>query len=194
MTLCEMSRKTSETSIYAQLVQPSETAAGVVRTPSSFFNHMLYQWDKHGPVRLMLEAKGDWAVDDHHIIEDVAIVLGSLFQQLWRTRAETGFARFGQCLAVMDGTLLSVALDCSGRGGFFGELPFTREMVGGVATEMWPHFFASFSRAAAIDLHICPQRVDNNHHLIEAAFKGTAIALRGALAEGAVLPSTKGVL
>ncbi|WP_295972205.1 bifunctional histidinol-phosphatase/imidazoleglycerol-phosphate dehydratase HisB [uncultured Xanthomonas sp.] len=156
-----------------------------------FFDHMLEQIGKHGGFALDVRADGDLHIDEHHTIEDTGLALGQALRQALGDKR--GIGRYGFTLP-MDETLASAALDFSGRPYFVFEGEFKRERVGDMPTELVPHFFRSLCDAAGLNLHLSV-RGDNDHHKVEACFKALARALRQALKrEGAVLPSTKGVL
>lgn len=156
-----------------------------------FFDHMLEQIGKHGGFALDVRADGDLHIDEHHTIEDTGLALGQALRQALGDKR--GIGRYGFTLP-MDETLASAALDFSGRPYFVFEGEFKRERVGDMPTELVPHFFRSLCDAAGLNLHLSV-RGDNYHHKVEACFKALARALRQALKrEGAVLPSTKGVL
>ncbi len=163
-----------------------------INTGLPFFDHMLTQLALHAGWNLKVIAQGDLEVDDHHLIEDVAICLGQALQKAWRASAK--IQRYGQRLLPMDATLVLVAVDVCGRAYSITDLPFSREQIGNIATEMWKHFFYSFAINAQISLHIKTEYFDNNHHLIEASFKAVAFALKQALASTALENSSKGVL
>ena len=186
-----INRETKETSIKLSLtVDGNQTLH--IDTGLPFFDHMLTQLALHAGWDLSLVAKGDIDVDDHHLLEDVAICLGQAINQSWRSA--TSIKRYGQRLLPMDGTLVMVALDVSGRAYCVADIPFNREFIGGIATEMWAHFFYSLSINAQISLHIKTEYFDNNHHLIEACFKGVAFAFKEALQMSELQNSSKGVL
>jgi len=183
-------RITKETAI-SLLVNLDAMANTTIDTPIGFFSHMLEQVARHGGFSLELKATGDMVVDDHHLIEDTAIALGDALRQALGDK--TGIGRYGFMLP-MDESLASVAIDICGRGHCTFEAEFTRELVGGLATEMIPHFFKSFAHSLGASLHI---RVsgENHHHMIEACFKGLGQVLKQALLKrDKMLPSTKGVL
>ncbi len=190
-SIISVERKTKETDIQLSLNIKGKQLLEI-DTGLAFFDHMLTQLAMHSGWDLKLIASGDIEVDDHHLIEDVAICLGQAFSQAWR--AENSIKRYGQRLLPMDATLIMVAVDICGRSYSVCDLPFTREQVGNVATEMWKHFFYSFAINAQISLHIKAEYFDNNHHLIEAAFKGVAFALKEALQENPLDNSSKGIL
>ena len=188
----EINRVTSETAIQVKLdldgVGESEISTGL-----NFFDHMLWQLPHHAGVSLKLECKGDLQVDEHHTIEDVAIVLGeAIYQALGSKR---GIDRYGFVLP-MDECRAMVLIDFGGRADFVWDVPFTRERVGDVPTEMFKHFFKSMCVAMRCNLHI-EARGENNHHMIEGVFKAFARALKMAVRRDVFkydLPSSKGVL
>lgn len=162
-----------------------------VRTGIGFFDHMLEQIAKHGGFSLQLDCRGDLHVDEHHTVEDCALALGEALRRALGDKA--GIARYGFLLP-MDEARAQVALDLSGRAYAVFEGRFGREQVGGLPTELVPHFFRSLADSLGANVHI-RLRGDNAHHMIEAAFKGVARALRQAIARtGESLPSTKGQL
>lgn len=184
-------RQTKETAIRLDLNIYGQQKLKI-NTGLPFFDHMLTQLALHAGWNLNLEANGDLEVDDHHLIEDVAICLGQALQQAWRE--QESITRYGQRLLPMDASLIMVAVDVCGRGYGVTDLPFTREMIGNIATEMWKHFFYTLAINAQISLHIKAEYFDNNHHLIEASFKGLAFALREALLPKSGANSSKGSL
>lgn len=186
-----INRETKETSIKLELNIYGQQKVSI-NTGLPFFDHMLNQLATHAGWDLNLQCQGDLEVDDHHLIEDVAICLGQAFNQAWRQQGN--IVRYGQRLLPMDASLLMVAVDICGRAYAVTELPFTRESLGGIGTEMWKHFFYTFAINSAITLHIKTEYFDNNHHLIEASFKGLAFALREALQVTQRDNSTKGLL
>jgi len=188
----ELSRKTKETDIYVAL-----NADGVgdakISTGLGFFDHMLEQIAKHGQLDLEIIVKGDLNVDEHHTIEDTAIVLGQAFYEVLQDK--TGMNRYGFTLP-MDDCLAQVALDFGGRNWLVWEADFKREKVGDMPTEMFRHFFKSFSDAAKCNINIKAEGT-NEHHKIEGIFKAFAKAVKMAVKRdinSTVLPSTKGIL
>lgn len=163
-----------------------------VDTGIGFFNHMLEQLAAHGGFFLRLAVQGDLHIDDHHSVEDTALVLGEALRLAVQNKR--GIGRYGFVLP-MDEALCEVALDLGGRPycQFSGKFP--RDTVGGLATELIPHFFKSFTDQLAATLHITV-RGENAHHMIESVFKGVGRCLRQAFAyDGSnILPSTKGLL
>jgi len=183
-------RTTRETSIDLTLTLNADQT-GSVNTAIPFFNHMLEQVAKHGGFNMELLASGDIEVDDHHLIEDTAIALGEALKEALGDK--WGINRYGFTLP-MDEALASIAIDISGRGFCDFKGQFTREFVGGMATEMVPHFFQSLSSSLDATLHISVAG-SNHHHMIEACFKALGRALRQACMQtSTALPSTKGVL
>lgn len=184
-------RVTKETDIKLELnihgTQQIEIDTGI-----GFLDHMIQQLASHGRWDLKLEVAGDLEIDDHHTVEDIAIVIGDALQQSWRSLDSMN--RYGQRLLPMDEALILCAVDCSGRGIYVGQLPFTREFLGELSTEMFEHFFNTLAMSAAITLHIEPIHFYNNHHLAEGCFKALAYALREALSPAAGTNTTKGVL
>lgn len=183
-------RQTKETNINLSMVLDADQT-GTIDTPLPFFNHMLEQIAKHGGFNLELSATGDVEVDDHHLIEDTAIALGEALKAALGDK--WGISRYGFTLP-MDEALASIAIDISGRGFCEFQGHFTREFVGGMATEMVPHFFQSLAGALGATVHIQVSG-KNHHHMIEACFKSLGRALRQACMKTTnALPSTKGVL
>jgi imidazoleglycerol-phosphate dehydratase / histidinol-phosphatase len=183
-------RSTRETRISIHLDLDAEEPIAI-DTGHGFFNHMLEQLAKHGGFSLQLTCKGDLEVDEHHTVEDCALALGSALRQALGDKR--GLARYGFLLP-MDEARVQVAIDLSGRPYAVFEGKFERPEVGGLATELVPHFFRSLAETLGAALHVSVTG-ENTHHMVEACFKGVGRALRQALRrEGSVLPSTKGVL
>lgn len=185
-------RKTNETDINIEL-DLDGTGKAQIHTGLHFFDHMLDQIARHGGMNLEISAKGDLHIDEHHTIEDTGIALGEAFAKAIGNKL--GIERYGFCLP-MDDCLAQVAIDFGGRSWMVWEADFKREKVGDMPTEMFFHFFKSFSDAAKCNLNIKAEG-DNEHHKIEAIFKAFAKAIKMAIkrdAEKMVLPSTKGVL
>ena len=185
-------RTTHETEISLRLnldgSGKSEISTGIV-----FFDHMLDQLARHGGMDISLKVKGDLEVDEHHTIEDTAIVLGEAFAAALGNKL--GIERYGFCLP-MDDCLAQVAIDFGGRNWLVWEAAFQREMIGKMPTEMFLHFFKSFSDGAKANINIKAEG-DNEHHKIEAIFKAFAKAIKVAVKrdpEKMILPSTKGSL
>lgn len=186
-------RTTAETDIEIDL-NLDGTGKADIHTGLGFFDHMLEQIAKHGLIDLHIDCKGDLNVDEHHTIEDVAITLGETIQSALGNKV--GIDRYGFTLP-MDESLAEVAIDFSGRPYLEFEAGFAREKVGDFPTEMVRHFFYSFAINAQATLHI-KVTGDNDHHKIEACFKGFARCLRAAVSRSErninVLPSTKDLL
>lgn len=188
----EISRKTNETDIKIKL-NLDGTGKSNIDTGLSFFDHMLDQLARHGQMDLDIKVDGDLEVDEHHTIEDTAIALGELFSTVLGNKL--GIERYGFCLP-MDDCLAQVAIDFGGRNWLVWDADFKREKVGDMPTEMFMHFFKSFSDGAKANLNIKAEGT-NEHHKIEAIFKAFAKSIKMAVkrdVEKMVLPSTKGVL
>lgn len=189
--MIQRERKTKETEITLSLdVRGSQKIE--IDTGHGFFDHMLHQLAFHSGWDFSIKAIGDLHVDDHHLVEDVALTIGSALQEAWR--GLPSMRRYGQRILPMDETLVMCAVDLCGRPYSVTKLDLTRESVGNLACEMVPHFFHSLAIAGALTLHVHRVTGENNHHLIEAAFKGTAQALREALSRAEGENSTKGML
>ena len=188
----EVSRCTKETDISVK-VNLDGTGRCDISTGLGFFDHMLEQIGKHGMIDLTINTKGDIHVDEHHTIEDTAIALGECINKALGSKR--GIERYGYTLPMDDG-LCSVALDFGGRPWLVWDATFQREYIGDMPTEMFLHFFKSFSDSARMNLNI---RADGNneHHKIEGIFKALARSLKMAKHRDIYhyeLPSTKGIL
>ena len=185
-------RTTNETDIVITL-NLDGTGKSNINTGISFFDHMLDQIARHGQMDLDIQVKGDLEVDEHHTIEDTAIALGEVFAKALGDKL--GIERYGFCLP-MDDCLAQVAIDFGGRNWLVWEAKFKREMIGQMPTEMFFHFFKSFTDGAKANLNIKAEGT-NEHHKIEAIFKAFAKAIKVAVkrdTEKMILPSTKGML
>ena len=184
-------RKTLETAITVE-VNLDGNGQSTIQTGLPFFDHMLEQIAKHGYFDLTIVVKGDLHIDEHHTIEDTAIALGDAFLEALGTKK--AIERYAFTLP-MDDCLAQVALDFGGRPWLVWEATFTREKIGDMPTEMFYHFFKSFSDQSKCNLNIKAEGV-NEHHKIEAIFKAFAKAMRGAVrkTENYTIPSTKGKL
>ena len=193
--IAAVSRKTSETDIEVQ-INLDGNGYSKVDTGIGFFDHMLTSFAKHGFFDLNVKVQGDLKVDCHHTIEDTGIVLGQAVAKA--VGDKQGITRYGSFLLPMDESLVMCALDLSGRPYLVYDLELTTPQVGYMDTEMVKEFFYAVSYSAAMNLHIKQLSGQNNHHIIEAAFKAFGRALDQATAmdprlEGKIL-STKGSL
>jgi len=185
-------RKTNETNIKIEL-NLDGTGKTNIKTDVNFFDHMLDQLGKHSGIDLMIDAKGDTHVDEHHTIEDTGITLGEAFAVALGNKK--GIERYGFCLP-MDDCLAQVAIDFGGRNWIEWNVEFKREKIGDMPTEMFFHFFKSFSDGAKCNLNIKAEG-ENEHHKIEAIFKALAKAIKMAVKrdpDKMILPTTKGTL
>lgn len=188
----EIDRKTNETTIYIKL-NLDGTGKSDIKTGLAFFDHMLDQLARHGQMDLEIKVDGDLEVDEHHTIEDTGIALGEVFHNALGNKL--GLERYGFCLP-MDDCLAQVAIDFGGRNWLVWEADFNREKVGDMPTEMFHHFFKSFTDGAKANLNIKAEG-KNEHHKIEAIFKAFAKSIKMAVkrdVDKMILPSTKGVL
>jgi len=192
MRQATVNRKTKETTISITLAIDSE-GASTVETGLGFLDHMLDLVARHAAVNLTVRAKGDLHVDDHHLVEDVGIVLGQALKDALGKKE--GIARYGWSVAPMDESLVMCALDLSGRPYLAYGLELPAKRVKQFDTELIEEFFRAFVNSTGMNLHIRQMAGRNTHHLIEAAFKAFARALGQAIAiTGRGVPSTKGVL
>lgn len=185
-------RSTKETDIYIK-INLDGTGEAKVSTGLHFFDHMLDQIARHGSIDLEIIANGDLHIDEHHTIEDTGIALGEIFATALGNKM--GIERYGFCLP-MDDCLAQAAIDFGGRNWIVWDAEFKREKIGEMPTEMFYHFFKSFSDAAKCNLNIKAEG-QNEHHKIEAIFKAFAKAIKMAVKRDVnkmVLPSTKGLL
>lgn len=194
--VAELIRETGETSVRVHLDLDGE-GKSQCETGVGFFEHMLQLLAHHSKVDLEIHAEGDLQVDDHHLVEDVGIVVGQALRQALGDKS--GIRRYGSVLLPMDEVLVAVALDLSGRYAFICDYAPGQPRVGQLSTEMVPHFFSSLAAEARCNLHfrfLYPGQ--NEHHRVEAMFKGFARSLRAAVRidreAPARVPSTKGTL
>ncbi len=190
--VAEISRKTNETDIQIK-INLDGTGKSKITTGLVFFDHMLDQLARHGQMDLDIQVKGDLEVDEHHTIEDTAIALGEVFHKALGNKL--GIERYGFCLP-MDDCLAQVAIDFGGRNWLVWEAEFKREKIGEMPTEMFYHFFKSFTDGAKANLNIKAEGT-NEHHKIEAIFKAFAKAIKVSVkrdVDKMILPSTKGML
>jgi len=174
MREAKLNRKTAETDITASLSLEGQ-GQGVITTGIGFFDHMLILFAKHGLFDLSLTAQGDLAVDGHHTVEDVGIVLGQLLRQCFGDKQ--GIKRYGTAFVPMDEALAMVSLDISGRPFLGYDLSIPTENVGDFATELTEEFFRAVAVNAGLTLHIRLLAGKNSHHIIEAVFKAFGRAL-----------------
>lgn len=187
-----ITRKTNETDIKI-LLNLDGTGKSDIQTGLAFFDHMLDQIARHGQFDLTIKVNGDLEVDEHHTIEDTAIALGEAFANALGDKL--GIERYGFCLP-MDDCLARVAIDFGGRNWMVWDAKFKREKIGEMPTEMFFHFFKSFTDGAKANLNI-KVKGENEHHKIESVFKAFAKAMKAAVKrdqEKMILPSTKGML
>lgn len=184
------SRATRETRVDVTVDLDAEEPVQA-RTGIGFYDHMLEQIGRHAGIGLSVQCQGDLEVDEHHTVEDVALTLGEALRQALGPKA--GIGRYGFVLP-MDEAQARVAVDLSGRPYAVFDAELDREAVGGLPTELVPHFFRSLAESLGAAIHVSVEG-ENTHHMVEAAFKGLGRALRQAVArEGRGIPSTKGVL
>jgi imidazoleglycerol-phosphate dehydratase/histidinol-phosphatase len=185
-------RKTNETQIQIDLELDGQ-AKYEINTGLDFLDHLVEQFAKHSRINLKINAEGDLHIDEHHTVEDVAITLGEAFTKALGSKR--GIERYGFFILPMDEAKAEVAIDFSGRSYLVWDVLFARERVGDVPTELFEHFFKSFSDNSKATLHIKAEG-KNAHHIIEAVFKAFAKACKLAFqrTEYNDLPSTKGVL
>lgn len=195
MRTATKTRKTAETDITLSLTLDG-TGKSDIATGIGFLDHMLTLFARHGRFDLSVSCKGDVEVDGHHTTEDIAIVLGKCFAEALGDMR--GITRYADKLLPMDEALVQVALDISGRACLVMDLPLPAAKVGDFDTELTREFWEGFVRNAGVTLHIRGLAGNNAHHIIEAAFKAVARALRAAVAIDKdcadEIPSTKGVL
>jgi imidazoleglycerol-phosphate dehydratase len=189
-----VTRKTGETDITVTL-DLDGTGACDISTGVGFFDHMLSALGRHSLCDLTVHATGDTWVDDHHTVEDVGIVLGQALAQALGDKS--GITRFSDVTVPMDEALVLAAIDVSGRGELYWDVPIAAQKVGTFDTELGHEFFQGFARDAGITLHVREIAGENAHHILECAFKAVARAIRGAVeidprVQG--VPSTKGSL
>ncbi len=190
MRTAEIKRTTRETQVEVSVSLDGDKSADIT-TPIQFLNHLLEILSFHGGIGLRVEASGDLG---HHIIEDIALVLGAALDKALGDRK--GIYRFGEACVPMDCSLASVNLDLGGRPYSVVRLQLEREMIEDVASEDIQHFMESLATASRANLHINVQYGNNDHHKVEAAFKALSLALRKAVAvDGrSRTASTKGVI
>jgi imidazoleglycerol-phosphate dehydratase len=187
----EYSRKTAETEIHVEL-SPGETGPLAIDTGVPFFDHLLKAMAFHGRFALVLRARGDLGVDEHHLVEDTGLALGEALSRL--AAGEEAVRRFGHAVVPMDESLCEVSLDVCGRPTlvFSGEFPQAR--VGSFEAALVREFLGGLAARAQIALHACLRYGANSHHLAEALFKALGLALSQAYAPEKGDMSTKGTI
>ena len=188
----QKSRQTAETSISIAISKEKEKPN--IHTSVGFLDHMLTLFAFHSGLSLQIEAKGDTYVDDHHVTEDIGIVLGQLILEMVKT--QQSFKRYGTSYIPMDETLARTVIDISGRPYFSFNVQLSKEKVGHFDTELVEEFFRALIINARLTVHMDLIRGGNTHHEIEALFKSFAKSLQEALTPTLefVIPSSKGVI
>ena len=188
-------RKTNETNISAK-VNLDGSGNFEISSGIGFLDHMLEQFSRHSLIDLKVKAAGDLHIDFHHTTEDTGIVIGEAVNAALGDR--TGIIRYGSALVPLDEALTRVVVDCSNRPYLIWKVGFSRNKLGEMDTELFKEWFQAFSQAAGLTVHVENLYGENNHHIIESAYKGLARALRQAVSRdersAGVIPSTKGVL
>ena len=185
-------RKTAETDITAT-VKLDGTGTSSIQTGVAFLDHMLTSFSRHSGIDVQLRCSGDLDVDDHHTVEDVALVLGKAIEEALGDK--NGIERYGWSIIPMDEALARCSVDLGGRSYCVFKAEFQRPTIQGLSTEMVEHFFISLSRTMNANLHLAVLEGQNTHHLIEALFKSLAYAMKQAVrVSGTRIPSTKEAL
>jgi imidazoleglycerol-phosphate dehydratase len=190
----ELHRATAETRIRLSL-NLDGTGRAEVATGVGFFDHMLTHLARHGLFDLTVQAEGDLHIDAHHTVEDVGICFGQALKQALGDKA--GIRRYGDATVPMDETLVTAAVDLSGRPFLVWRAAVPNELLGTFQAQLGEEFWRAVSSAGALNLHVVLHHGHNTHHILEAVFKATARALRQAVEldpRGSGVPSTKGVL
>ncbi len=191
----ELKRTTAETDIYVS-VDLDGNGETSIASGIGFLDHMLVLLSRHSGMSMTVTCNGDTEVDDHHSTEDIGIALGTVVREALGDKK--GIRRYGTMILPMDEALVIAALDISGRGGLYYDVPFLTEKIGTFDTELVEEFMHSFAMNAGITLHLRKLAGTNSHHVAEACFKGLGRALREAVSMDErfkdSVPSTKGVL
>jgi imidazoleglycerol-phosphate dehydratase len=191
----ELKRTTAETDIYVS-VDLDGNGETSIASGIGFLDHMLVLLSRHSGISMTVTCNGDTEVDDHHSTEDIGIALGTVVREALGDKK--GIRRYGTMILPMDEALVIAALDISGRGGLYYDVPFLTEKIGTFDTELVEEFMHSFTMNAGITLHLRKLAGTNSHHVAEACFKGLGRALREAVSMDErfkdSVPSTKGVL
>ncbi|WP_353471337.1 imidazoleglycerol-phosphate dehydratase HisB [Salipiger sp. H15] len=195
MRKAEVSRSTAETKIEVSL-DLDGTGSYDMKTGVGFFDHMLDQLARHSLIDMVVRAEGDLHIDDHHTVEDTGIAIGQALAKALGDKR--GIRRYGSCLLPMDDALVRAALDLSARPFLVWKVALPTEKIGSFDTELVREFFQALATHGGITLHIEMLDGVNSHHIVEAAFKAVARALREAVEpdprKGDAIPSTKGAL
>lgn len=192
MRQATIDRNTRETQIHVELTIDGKGQYSV-GTGIGFFDHMLEQFSKHSGIDLHIQANGDIHIDDHHLVEDTGIAIGTALNQALGDKV--GINRYGAFYVPMDETLARCVIDLSGRAYTVFNCQFEREKIGTLSTEMIREFFVAMGNALRANIHLEVLYGVNDHHKAEALFKSFARALREAVqVNGTSLPSTKGIL
>ena len=195
MRKSQITRNTAETNISVE-INLDGTGKYDNQTGVGFFDHMLDQLARHALIDLNVQCEGDLHIDDHHTVEDVGIAIGQALAEAMGDKR--GIRRYGDCLLVMDDALVRCALDLSGRPFLVWNITMTTQKIGTFDTELVREFFQALSTHGGITLHVDQVHGFNSHHIVEAAFKSVARALRNALEidqrKSNEIPSTKGKL
>ncbi len=191
----EITRETAETAIRVA-IDLDGTGQAAIATGIGFLDHMLTALARHSLIDMTVQAKGDLHIDFHHTAEDVGIVLGQALKRALGDKR--GIRRYGAALLPMDEALAECAIDISGRPYLAWSVPFARDKVGEMDTELFEEFFRALAFNAGVTLHMTLKAGSNAHHVAEACFKAAARALRAAVEPdpraGGAIPSTKGIL
>ncbi len=192
----ELKRTTAETDIFVSVDLDGDSETSEIDTGVGFLDHMLTLLSRHSGIAMTVTCSGDTNVDDHHSTEDIGIALGQVIREALGDKK--GIRRYADVTLPMDEALVLAALDISGRGGLYYDVPFLTEKIGTFDTELVEEFMHSFALNAGITLHLRKLAGTNSHHVAEACFKGLGRALREAVSEDPRfadrIPSTKGVL
>ena len=196
MRTAEINRVTNETNVDLWLDLDGDGSASEIQTGVGFLDHMLTLFSKHSGIQMTLSCKGDTYVDDHHSVEDIGIAMGQAIREALSDKK--GIRRYASVALPMDEALVLVAVDISGRGGFFTGMHYPSEKIGTFDTELVKEFMMAFAMNAGLTLHIRQLAGENSHHIAEACFKGLGHAMREAVEIddrfSHEIPSTKGVL
>ena len=192
----ELKRTTAETDIFVSVDLDGDSETSEIDTGVGFLDHMLTLLSRHSGIAMTVTCSGDTNVDDHHSTEDIGIALGQVIREALGDKK--GIRRYADVTLPMDEALVLAALDISGRGGLYYDVPFLTEKIGTFDTELVEEFMHSFALNAGITLHLRKLAGTNSHHVAEACFKGLGRALREAVSEDPRfadrIPSTQGVL